>query len=71
MTEHDKITVIYWRGTTQVKSAATTYAKAMLLATKNQNRHGPTFWNQAGEQMHDDGSGLATAADIENNCYSF
>jgi hypothetical protein len=66
-----KIVVKYWRGATQHEGKATSYAGAMRLAAKNQNAYGPTFWTEDGEQLHDDGNGLATEADIEAGQYSF
>lgn len=66
-----KIIVKYWRGTVRFEGKATTYRGAMRIASQNQNAYGPTFWTEGGEQLFDDGNGLATEKDIENNCYSF
>jgi len=54
-----KVRVRYWRGTTQQEGTATTYAGAMRIASKNANAYGPSFWDEHGEQLHDDGAGLA------------
>jgi hypothetical protein len=70
-TKSTKIVVKYWRGTTRMEGNATNYAGAMRIAAKNQNAYGPTFWTESGEQLHDDGNGLATDADIEAGRYSF
>jgi hypothetical protein len=70
-TKTQKIVVKYWLGTLRCEGKATTYAGAMRIASRNRNAFGPTFWTEDGEQMHDDGNGLATAADIKAGCYSF
>lgn len=66
-----KIIVKYWRGTARFVGAATTYHGAMRIASQNQNAYGPTFWTESGEQLFDDGNGLATEKDMENRRYSF
>lgn len=53
-----KITVRYWRGTTQFEDKADTYEAAQQIAARNNNAYGPTFWDENGEQLHDDGAGL-------------
>lgn len=70
-TKTPKIIVKYWRGTMQLEGRATSYAGAMRIASRNQNAYGPTFWTEDGEELHDDGNGLATDADIEAHRYSF
>lgn len=54
-----KIIVRYWLSTTQVEGTAKTYAGAMRLASKNQNTHAPTFYDENGVELRDDGNGLA------------
>lgn len=54
-----KVTVKYWAGTTRLEGAATSYRGAMRLASKNQNKFGPTFYDESGVELHDDGNGLA------------
>lgn len=54
-----KIRVRYWRGTLQQEATATTYAGAMRIASRNANAYGPSYWDEAGEQLRDDGAGLA------------
>lgn len=54
-----KIRVRYWRGTMQQEATATTYAGAMRIANRNANAYGPSYWDANGEQLHDDGAGLA------------
>jgi hypothetical protein len=66
-----KITVVYWIGTRQCESTATTYRGAMRIACRSQNAHGPKFYDASGEQLHDDGNGLATEEDMTNGRYSF
>ena len=70
-TKAAKIVVKYWRGTMRCEGTATNYRGAMRIASRNQNAYGPSFWTENGEQLHDDGNGLATDADISNGCYSF
>jgi hypothetical protein len=53
-----KITVRYWIGTTQYTGTATTYRGAIRIASRNQNRCLPTYWDQNGFQLYDDGIGL-------------
>ena len=53
-----KITVRYWRGTTQLEATATTYAGAMRIASRNQNACTARFCDAAGVELHDDGQGL-------------
>lgn len=53
------VTVKYWIGTTQYDGKATTYRGAMRLAAKNCNAYGPTYYDENGVQLFDDGQGLA------------
>lgn len=53
-----KVTVYYWRGTTQHEGTANNYQEATELAGRNQNAHDPTFFDEDGDQLYDDGRGL-------------
>ncbi len=53
-----KVTVRYWRGTTQHSGIATTYRGAMRLADRNQNAYDPHFYDDQGKELYDDGHGL-------------
>ena len=62
-----KIRITYWSGTTQCEATATTYRGALRIASRNRNAYGPSFYDQDGQRLHDDGSGLAyeeTAEDL-------
>lgn len=54
-----KITVYYWRGTLQLTGIATTYRGARRIASRNQNKFGPTYYDEQGNQLYDVGFGLA------------
>lgn len=54
-----KVTVHYWRGTTQLTGTATTYRGAMRIASRNQNAFPPTFSDEDGRELYDTGYGLA------------
>lgn len=54
-----KITIKYWAGTQQVEGTATTYRGAVRIASRNRNAYGPSYYDEAGERLHDDGNGLA------------
>jgi hypothetical protein len=60
-----KIIVKYWIGTRRVEGTAMSYEVAMRIASRNQNACGPTFWTEAGEQLHDDGNVLVEESEIE------
>ena len=53
-----KITVQYWRGTTRLEGTATTYAGAMRIAERNENKWPPRFFDAEGHQLHDNGADL-------------
>lgn len=59
------ITIRYWRGTLQLEDIAETYAEAMTIAGRNQNAYDPTFWDEDGRQLHDDGNGLAYEEEVD------
>ena len=53
------IRVVYWAGTREVEGFANTYQSALRIAGKNQNAHGPTFYDTStGKVLFDDGNGL-------------
>lgn len=52
-----RIQVIYWRGTTQCVGYARTYRGAMRIASRNQNKYSPTFWD-GDRRLLDNGYGL-------------
>ena len=54
-----KITVRYWRGTTQYVGTATTYRGALRIASRNQNAYSPRYYDDKGTALYDDGNGLA------------
>lgn len=54
-----------------MEATATTYRGAMRIASRNQNAYGPRFYNERGKELHDDGNGLATEADMASGRYSF
>ncbi len=55
-----KVIVRYWLGTLKAEGVAHSYRGAMRIADRNQNAFPPTFWDaMTGEQLHDDGHGLA------------
>lgn len=66
-----KIIVQYWVGTMRHIDTANTYAEAMEIVSRNQGPYGPRFLNENGDELHDDGNGLATEADIATGQYSF
>ena len=56
-----KVTVHYWIGTTQYEDTAETYEEAMEFASRNRNAWPPTFYDENGNQLFDDGRGLREA----------
>lgn len=52
------VTVRYWRGTIQLEEKVKTYREAMSIASQNQNAYGPSFFDENGVELHDDGQGL-------------
>lgn len=57
-TKKAKITVHYWRGTMPLAEGCNTYAQAMKIASRNQNKYLPRFEDAEGRELHDDGNGL-------------
>jgi hypothetical protein len=66
MTTPKLVRVFYWVGTTQHEALAADYAEAMAIASRNQNKYDPTFYEIAtGERLYDDGNGLC----VEDHSY--
>lgn len=67
-----KVTVRYWIGTTQYTGTATTYRGALRIASRNRNACLPTYWDEQGRQLIDDGQGLLIyhpETSDEQSCY--
>jgi hypothetical protein len=60
-----KVKVIYWLGATQHEEFVQSYMDAMNVACRNQNAFSPTFWDEQGNQLFDDGHGLAYLNEVE------
>jgi hypothetical protein len=54
-----QITVIYWSNNKQYTKTEKTYRCAMRIAERNNNKTQPTFFDQNGQKLYDDGIGLA------------
>lgn len=53
------VTVKYWVGTARHEGKATSYAGAKRIASKNQNAYSPSYYDEKGVELIDDGIGLA------------
>lgn len=49
---------------------ATTYRGAMRIASRNQNKMGPWFYDDEGKPLHDDGNGLAYGDEGDKRIYA-
>jgi len=58
------ITVYYWRGTMQITGKAQTYRGAMRIASRNQNKFSPTFYEN-NQELIDDEIGLVYLKKLE------
>jgi hypothetical protein len=52
------VTVCYWRGTTQYSEKVGSYQEAMEVAGRSENAFPPTFYDEDGRKLYDDGQGL-------------